>query len=257
MKQRCTKAVNVAANVVRLVTQSLGRDITRRSPDHAVPLWILRCERSDAEVANLRRLFIDKQNIGRLYVSMNQTLPVSCAKSPRDLDANVKHLVFRQAALRLHEVVETSVIDQLHHHIKLVVVHSQREYLHDVGMIHRSSNARLFLQLTIMTRFATDILVQQFERDEPLQLRVARLIHRAHSTGTKCFHRNKMIEGSLQQIFLTAVPADHPHQRFITASIEHGTAYPTRCRHEQPPSIDMEIDCNIDEFEGKEWMWLR
>jgi len=60
-----------------------------------------------------------------------------------------------------------------------------------------------------------------------------------------------MIESSLQQIFLTAVPADHPHQRFITAGVERGTAYPTRCRHEQLPSIDMEIDCNIDEFESK------
>src|SRR5262249_35601333 len=104
---------------------------------------------------------------------------------------------------------------------------------------------------SIMIRFATKILVQQFERNEPLQLRVARLIHCAHSTGTKRLHRHKMIERSLQQIFLTAVTADHPYQRFITAGIEHGTAYPTRRRHEQLPSIDMEIDCNIDEFEGK------
>jgi 23S rRNA pseudouridine1911/1915/1917 synthase len=60
-----------------------------------------------------------------------------------------------------------------------------------------------------------------------------------------------MIEGSLQQIFSTAVPANHPHQSFITAGIERGTAYPTGRRHEQLPLIDMEIDCNIDEFEGK------
>src|SRR4029077_12174243 len=139
---------------------------------------------------------------------------------------NVEHLVFRQTALRLHEIVETSMIDQLHHHIKLAVVHSQREYLHDVGMIHTGSNARLLLQLSIMTRFATKILVQQFERYEPLQLRVARLINCAHSTGTKRLHRHKMIERSLQQIFLTAVTADHPYQRFITAGIEHSTAYP-------------------------------
>jgi hypothetical protein len=82
-----------------------------------------------------------------------------------------------------------------------------------------------------MIRFATDILVQQFERDEPFQLRVACLVHCAHSTGTKRFHRYKMIEGSLQQIFLAAVSTDHLHQRFITAWVEHGTAYPTRRRH--------------------------
>jgi len=109
------------------------------------------------------------------------------------------------------------------------------------------------LQLSIMIRFATMILVQQFKRNEPLQLRVARLIHCAHSTGTKRFHRHKMIKGTLQQIFLAAVPADYPHQRFITSGIEYGTAYPASRCHEQIPSIDMEIDCNIDEFEGKEW----
>ena len=63
MKQRCAKAVNVAANVLRLVAQSLGRDIGRRSPDHTIALCILRmlrCKGGEAEVANLRRLFIDK-----------------------------------------------------------------------------------------------------------------------------------------------------------------------------------------------------
>src|SRR5215467_4417280 len=72
MKQRCAKAVNVAANVLRLVAQSLWRHISRRPPDHAIALWIVRGERSDAEVANLRCLFIDKQNVGWLHVSMNQ-----------------------------------------------------------------------------------------------------------------------------------------------------------------------------------------
>ena len=78
-------------------------------------------------------------------------------------------------------------------------------------MIHRGSDARLLLQLSIMICFATKILAQQFERNEPFQLRVARLIHCAHPADTKRLHRHKMIEGSLQQMFLTAV-ADHPHQ---------------------------------------------
>src|SRR5580765_3978055 len=82
MKQRCAKAVNVAANVLELVAQSLRRDISRRSPDHLIApciLRLLRCKGGEAEVANLRRLFIDKQNVGRLHVSMNQPLPVSRA----------------------------------------------------------------------------------------------------------------------------------------------------------------------------------
>ena len=54
-----------------------------------------------------------------------------------------------------------------------------------------------------------------------------------------------------QQILLAAVPANHPHQRFITARLEHGTTHSTRWRQEQLPSIDMEIDRNIDELGSK------
>src|SRR5262252_1016860 len=60
-----------------------------------------------------------------------------------------------------------------------------------------------------------------------------------------------MVEGSLQQVFLTAVLTDHPQQRFGTAGIEHGAALRTRRHHEQLSLIDMEIDCNIEEVEGK------
>src|SRR4029077_21210947 len=55
----------------------------------------------------------------------------------------------------------------------------------------------------------------------------------------------------VSRFFLTGVPANHPLQSFITAGIEHGTAHPTHWRREQLPSIDMEIDCNIDELGSK------
>ena len=168
MKQRCAKTVNVATNVLRSIAQSLGRDVNRRSPDHTLILQILCCKGGEAKVANLRRLFIDKQNVSRFHVSMNQTLPVSCAQSSGNLDANVEDLMFRQRAVRFDEIVKISVIDQFHHHIELAVVGSQAEYLHNVRMIHRSSDARLLLQLSIMICFASKILAQLFEGNEPL-----------------------------------------------------------------------------------------
>jgi hypothetical protein len=158
---------------------------------------------------------------------MDQAFPVSRAQAPGDLNADVQYLVFSHPALRLDDIIKTAVVDQLHHHIKLTVIHSQRKYLHHIRMIHGRSDARFLLQLRSMIRFATKILVQQFERNEPFQLRVARFIHCAHPTGAKRFHRHKMIERSLEQVLLTAVPAGYPHQRFITARIERGTAYPT------------------------------
>ena len=143
------------------------------------------------------------------------------------------------------------MINQFHDYIELAVIQSQRKYLHDVRMIYRRGNAGLLLQLKIMIRFAADILAQQFQRDEPLQLRVARFIHSAHSTGTQCLHGHKMIEGALKQIFLTAVPANDPHQGLVSAGIKLGAAYPTRCRHDEEFALNMEIDCNIDRFGGK------
>jgi hypothetical protein len=63
MKQCCAEAVNVAANVLRLIVQSLRRHIGWCSPDHTIGLSglrVLRGEGSKAEVANLCRLFVDK-----------------------------------------------------------------------------------------------------------------------------------------------------------------------------------------------------
>ena len=63
-KQSRAQAVNITANVFRLVRQSLRRDVKRRSPNDAIVWGTLRtlcCEGSKPEVANLCGLFIDKQ----------------------------------------------------------------------------------------------------------------------------------------------------------------------------------------------------
>jgi hypothetical protein len=61
-----------------------------------------------------------------------------------------------------------------------------------------------------------------------------------------------MIEAAVHQIFLAAVAANHARQRFIRAGIKHRAANPAWLRrHGKVPSIDMEIDCNIDEFQSK------
>src|SRR5262245_11856254 len=83
-------------------------------------------------------------------------------------------------------------------------------------------------------------------------MHVARLINGAHSTSTKCFHDLKMIKVTAYQIFLPAFGTSHSRQRFVTAGIERGAANPARLgSHDKAPSIDMEFDCNIDEFGGK------
>src|SRR5262245_12903654 len=119
-------------------------------------------------------------------------------------------------------------------------------------MIHGSSNPRFVLQLGVVSLFATKVSVQQFQSHVTLEVRVASLINGAHSTSTKRFYHLKMVEVTVNQVLLPAFGANHSRQRFVTAGIERAATNPACLgRHGKAPLIDMEIDCNIDELEGK------
>src|SRR5438093_13724108 len=100
-----------------------------------------------AEVAYFCRVFVDEQNIGRLNVTMNQTLSVGGTQSFRDLNAGLEHQLFGQVCLLLDQIIEASMINQLHYEIKLPMICSGREYLNHIGMIYGGGNARFLLQL--------------------------------------------------------------------------------------------------------------
>jgi len=83
-------------------------------------------------------------------------------------------------------------------------------------------------------------------------MRVASLVNGAHSTSAKRLNDLKVVEVAVYQIFLAAFGANNSGQRFVTAGIKRCATNPAGLgRHETAPSIHMEIDCNIDEFEGK------
>jgi hypothetical protein len=102
MKQRCAKAVNIAADVLRLVAQlarhTAASQITRRSVDVAL------------RAASQSPIFAACSSTNKCWQASRRDGQAfrSCAKSSRDLDANVEHLC-SGAALRLHEIIETSV----------------------------------------------------------------------------------------------------------------------------------------------------
>jgi hypothetical protein len=103
--------------------------------------------------------------------------------------------------LQRHEIVETPVIDQLHYHIELPVICSRIEYLYHTRMIHRGSNARLFLQSSFMILFATEISAQRVQRHEPIQLHIACFINGAHPANTKRLDHDEMIERLSPRVF--------------------------------------------------------
>src|SRR5205823_8211299 len=194
--------------------QPFRRDIFRGSPNDTADSPTLRCAASKTKVADFCCVFIDKQNISRLHITVNQASPLRSTQSPCNLDANLEHSLFWQPKLQRHEIVEASLIDQLHYHIELAVICSRIEYLYDIRMIHGGSNARLLLQSSFMILFAAKISAQQFQRHEAIQLHIARLINGAHPANTKRLDHDEMIEGPLHAYFLATRRTGDARQRF-------------------------------------------
>src|SRR5213078_3425883 len=145
--------------------------------------------------------------------------------------------------LQRHEIVETSVINQLHYHIELTVVRSRIEHLDNVGMIQRGSNARLLLQTSIMILLAAQISSQKFQRHEPVQMGIARFVNGAHPANTKRLDHDEMIEGSFHAHFLAAVGTGDAGQWLCVCRVDGSTASGTRLwtpvsRH-QPPIVTL------------------
>src|SRR5205809_5818138 len=113
----------------------------------------------------------------------------------RDLNAGLKHLLFRQPISLFDEIIETSVIDQLHHHIKLSVIGSGGEDLYDIGVVYRGSNACLLLQARVVVLLAAETFAQEFQRHKAIQKRITRFVDGAHAANTKRLNDNEMIKG--------------------------------------------------------------
>src|SRR5439155_25601569 len=122
------------------------RNKVSRAPNPPFPFQSLRRGARQATVADFRCLLIDKQNVGRFNVPMNETLSVRGTQPFGDLNAGLKRLLFGQTISLFDEIIETSMIDQLHHHIKLSVIGSRVDYLYHIGVVYRGSNACLLLQ---------------------------------------------------------------------------------------------------------------
>src|SRR5438034_11257596 len=99
---------------------------------------------------------------------MNETLSVRGTQPFGDLNAGLKHLLFGQPISLFDEIIETSMIDQLHHHIKLSVIGSRGEDLYHIGVVYRGSNACLLLQARVVVLLATEHCIKQLQRNTPI-----------------------------------------------------------------------------------------
>ena len=71
-----------------------------------------------------------------------------------------------------------------------------------------------------MILFATEIPAQEFQRHEPVQLRIACFVHGSHATDTERFHHEEMIECPLYAYFLATCRTGDPRQRFCFCRVD-------------------------------------
>ncbi|KAF5407109.1 MAG: hypothetical protein Udaeo2_28050 [Candidatus Udaeobacter sp.] len=95
-------------------------------------------------------------------------------------------------------------------------------------MIHGGSYACLLLQSSFVILFAAEISSQQFQRHEPIQLHIPRLINGAHPTHTKRLDHHEMIEGSFRAYFLATGRTGDARQWFCRGRI-HGRSATGAC----------------------------
>ena len=95
---------------------------------------------------------------------------------------------------------------------------------------------------------AAKICAQELQRHKPIEERIPRLVNAAHAANAQHLDDLELIKRPLHPRFLAALGTNHPRKRLITARINGRAASRTGLGHGELSSIDMEMDCNIDEF---------
>src|SRR5579884_4328814 len=108
VKKRGAEAVNVAAEIFGLFTQSLWRDIVRGAPHLAACLGTFAGGSGQAKIAELCFVFIGEQNVGRFHIAVDESAPMRRAQAFCGLNADFQHMHFGQPMASLDEIVETS-----------------------------------------------------------------------------------------------------------------------------------------------------
>jgi hypothetical protein len=122
-------------------------------------------------------------------------------------------------------------------------------------MIHRAGNPRLVLESRSVLLLAAEFSAQQLKRHKPIQARVPRLVNAAHAANAERLDDLEVIKSTFHSRFLTTAWAANSCQWLSLACIDGRAARRTTLGHGDLSSIDMEIDCNIDEFQSKDDGW--
>ena len=183
----------------------LGRHVAGRPRDPAVPRLRGRLGRPpvrhvlrghgggvhqlrQAEVQHPRAAVVADHDVCGLEIAVDDPGFVGCFQHARDLDRDPQRLAERQAPAG-DQPVKRLADDQLHHDVVAVVLPQDVVYRDDVRASERGSGVRPLAQPGPALGIAGRARGQGLQRDEPVELRVARLVDDAHAASAQRFER--------------------------------------------------------------------
>ena len=137
----------------------------------------------EAEVEQLDPL-LRQHHVGGLQISMNDPLPMRLVQGIRDLDAVAQRLLERQRASR-ESIGQGLALEVLHDEVLGLAFPSHVIERADVRVRELRDGSRFPLEALTVLRGGA-LLRQDLDRHGPVQARVPRLVHLAHSAGADC-----------------------------------------------------------------------
>ena len=154
---------------------------------------------------------VGKENVPRLHIAVDQPDAVCCAKPLGHLNPDFQHLSLRNPPLQRHQIVERPFIHQLHRNIIDALVAPKRKNLDHKRMRYRSREFRLGFELRNVFGVFAEFLAHEFERNNSVQIQVARFVDRPHAARGK----------ELQQLEMVKLGAN-PHRRVARRAVDFG-----------------------------------
>ena len=170
--------VDVGLDVRLASARLLGRDVVacshHRPGLRQAPVDVERAR--DAEVRDLRAALLGEQHVLRLDVAMDETLLVREGERPRDLERELDGLPLGQRGLALDQRLQVLALDVLEDDELAAVLLTAVDHGHDVGMRELRHGAGLPAEALDVVAVTRELLVEDLQRDVPLQQLVVRAI---------------------------------------------------------------------------------
>ena len=176
--------VHVAGLARRLAPRLLRRDVVARAHDRPGQRHALGAARvRDAEVGHLGAALVGEQHVLRLDVAVDDAAAVRRLERPRDLQPELDHRRDGQRALTRDELLEVLAADVLEDDVRPPTVLAAVDDRDDVRVRELGDGARLAAEALERLGVLRELLVEDLQRDRPLEQPVVRAVDGRHAAG--------------------------------------------------------------------------